>query len=221
MIVCISYVYGQNYSELAALAIPSLISYCAKHKYICDIKTIDGSNGYDYIRVEHTLELLKTYDAVFMMEGDFLITNHKHKIEDFIDEDYDFYICKDVNNYNGGSWVAKQSVFTKKWLESALAHRNKEGYVTEQNVFEQACGLKGFSHGIKTLGHPTINSIKYDEYAPSYGYIEWEKLNPPPTFPTIEEGNWTPDCFVCHLPGKPLKERIRIFSELKEHIIYE
>lgn len=218
MNIVVSYCYGENYSELAALVKPSLIAYCAKHGYACDIKQIepDKETGYDYVRVLHTINLLREFDVVFMMEGDFLITNHSYKVEDFINEEHSFFLCKDVNDFNGGSWIAKASAFNDRWLPFVLGQSSK-GYKTEQNVFEAYCKLLGFNEGIKTLGHPTINSIKYDEYGESFGYINWEKLNPPPTLPTEAEGNWTPNSFLMHLPGVPYPRRLEIFEQYKDN----
>lgn len=219
MNIAVAYLYGENYSELASITKPSLIAYCAKHNYACHIKCVDkNSKGwYGFINTKYGRELLDKYDLVFVMEGDFLITNLSPKIEDFIDEENHFYICKDRNNYNGGSWICKGTKEGKAWLDFVNSFENEVDH--EQYVFEKYCSLTPF---IKTLFHPSINSIPYSPYyGPSYGkmlFKEGDETN----IPTLEEGHWTPNCLNCHLPGlTDINQRIKIFTELKESIIYE
>lgn len=220
MKIAVAYVYGENFADIAGVCIPSLKKYCEKHKYCCHIRcTPKNKKGwYGFINTKYGRELLEHYDAVFMIEGDFMITNHNIKIEDFINDEHHFYICKDVNDYNGGSWIAKGTEAAKTWLDIVNSYEDR--FEHEQSVFETLCNFYVKAQLVKILPHPSINSVPFDRYAPSYGkigYREGEIVEKP----TIEQGDWEKGNFVCHLPGKSLEERLKIFNEIREEIIYE
>ncbi len=204
--------------ELAQICIPSLERYCEKHKYDSFIKcTSENKKGwYGFINTRLGGELLEQYDLVLMMEGDFLITNHNIPITDFIDDEHDFFICKDVNGVNGGSWIVKNTFEGKEWLD--YVNSFEPFFEHEQTVFENDCNLYD---SIKILPHPSINSVPYSPYyKPSYGkigYKEGEVIEPP----TEQEGQWTPNNLTMHLPGMTLERRKEIFKNHFKDIIYE
>lgn len=201
-----------SYEPLAALTTTVLQRYADKHGYDLIVEKIPDGNV-DYIKTVTARKLLDEYDLVWAVENDILVTNMNIKIESFVDDEHDFFICKDINNVNGGSFIVKNSDVGKWWLDNT--NKAQRNYKTEQNFWEYIGHEK-----IKYLPHPSINSIPYALYAPSYGrigYVEGYVAD----MPTEEMGNWSPGNFVCHLPGKTLQERIDIFNGLKKFIIYE
>lgn len=209
MNICVSYVYGENYSELAAICKPSLILYCAKWGYACDMKQIkpNEKGTYAYARIEHTAKLLEEYDCVLMLEGDMLITNDTYRIEGFLQTDKHFYLTKDINGVNTASFIVVKSEASKELLHNCLL--NKDKYPDEQNFFE-----KLDIDIIKELPHPSINSLPYEYYAPSYGKYNY-KDGDVVEKPTHEQGCWQQGDFVMHLPGFTLEQRIKIFNLYK------
>lgn len=203
--------YTESYEHLAAITTRELERYCDKHGYSLFTKII-GIGGVDFVKTEMARIHLERYDLVWGIENDILVTNHNIKIESFIDEEHDFFICRDVNNVNGGSFIVKNTEVGKWWLDET--NKAAKNYITEQNFWEYIGHTK-----VKYLYHPSINSIPYEYYAPSYGYINWEQYEPRKEKPTHEMGNWEVGDFVCHLPGKTLSERIELFNQIKEHII--
>lgn len=214
--ICVAYLFGENYSELAALCRPSLIAYCQKHKYDCNIKCVppNEKGNYSFIRIKHARELLDHYDVVLMLEGDMMITSMNYNIEELIDNDHDFYCASDVNGKNTASFIIKNTEWGKTLMD--IVYKWEDILGDEQNYFEHTQHEK-----IKIIPHPSINSIPYKFYSPSYGYINWKSIQPPPTLPKHEQGNWQIGDFICHTPGKPLSERIAIFEEIKKFIVYE
>lgn len=212
--ICVAYLFGENYSELAQVCVTSLIKYCEKHKYDCYTKcvSVNKKGWYGFINTKIGRALLDEYDLIFVMESDFLITNPNIKVEDLIDEQHSFFICKDRNNINGGSWIAKGNKDGKDFLD--FINRFEDECEHEQTPFELWCES---DYRVKILTHSSINSIPYQYYKPSYGkigYIEGEKVN----MPTTEEGNWTPQSLNCHLPGRSLEDRIKIFTDIKAQL---
>lgn len=215
MKIAITTFYTTSYQPLADITTTELKKYADRHGYDLFVNVIPDGNV-DYVKTVDARKLLDEYDLVWAVENDLLITNHTIRIESFIDDEHDFFICCDINGENGGSFIIKNTDWGKNWLEYT---NNLCGeYATEQNVWEKLA-IEG--KNIKYLNHPSINSIPYEYYAPSFGYINWEQYEPRKEKPTHEMGNWEVGDFICHLPGKNLHERLRIFNELKENIIYE
>ncbi len=75
----------------------------------------------------------------------------------------------------------------------------------------------GYKEKIKILPHPSINSLLYEEYAPTWGIIGNTDTSLPK--PTHEEGDWRRGCFICHLPGMTLERRLEIFAKLQKDVI--
>lgn len=209
--------FTQNYQELADIIVPNIQKYCDKHGYELFVNTIPDGN-FHFIKTKDARKILEDYDLVWVVEGDILVTNHNFKVEDFIDNEHDLFLCRDINGANGGSLIIKNTGYSCALLDWINSDKNI-GYGDEQNFFEQLDYQEEEESEILFLNHPSINSIPYQYYAPSYGYINWEQYEPRKEIPTHEMGNWEIGDFVCHLPGKTLQERIEIFNQIKEHII--
>lgn len=208
--VAVNTFYTKSYSKLAEMVLPNLYFYCQKHGYDL-FSNLIGQKDFHFVKTADARMLLDKYDLVMSIEIDALITNPEPKIESFIDDEHDIFLTKDINGANGGVIIWKSTEFTKSWLEFI---GSKKGYYgDEQNVFEKHSHEK-----IKYRQHPAFNSIPYQYYAPSYGYINFESLTPPPNIPTHEQGNWEWGDFVFHTPGKTLDERLTILTDLSVKI---
>jgi hypothetical protein len=217
--IAVTTFYSESYEPLAALTIPPLQQWCDRHGYDLHIHKIENNESFHFVKTKDARKLLDEYDVVMAIENDILITNLNYRIEDWLDDEHSFFICKDVNNYNGGCFIIKSNGWAKDFLRFVQSHAHWKG--DEQNVFEEWCGRSFYQRDVKTMCHPSINSIPYEYYAPSYGYINWEQYNPRKEKPTHEQGCWEKGDWCCHLPGKTLSERIEIFNKIKEDIIYE
>lgn len=206
--------YTKKWQELADIVIPNTQKYCTKNGYDFLVEKYNDGNV-DFVKTKTALQLLKDYDVVFCLEADMLITNHSVRIESFIDNKHSFFICNDVNGINGGSFIAVKGKYAEVFLENT--NNPIYGFKTEQNYWE----VNAIDHpDVKILTHPSINSIPYQYYAPSYGKIGF-KEGGIVIMPTHEEGCWQVGDFVSHLPGMTLEKRIELFNKIKEDIIYE
>src|SRR5438552_2281470 len=101
---------SESWQELADIVIPNLRTYCKKHSYDLEVWTIPSK--FEFEKIKMLIELLKCdIDAVFCLDLDTLITNHNIKVESFLDPDHDFYLTKDINTWNTGSVIVKNT----KW----------------------------------------------------------------------------------------------------------
>ncbi len=215
MRIAVTVFYTESYLPLAAITIPVLEMWCKKHKYHFNEHIITNETFPHFVKTNDAKELLDAgYDYVFALECDMLLTNLNYKIEDFINDTHDFFITKDMNGFNSGSFIVRNSDWGKAWLD--FINRRNTGTNDEQDVIIQYADSSIFESKICVLGHPAINSIPY-EYYDSRGYVNF---NGQP-MPTHEQGCWRRNDFCVHLPGKTLLDRINIFSELQKHIVYD
>ncbi len=205
--VAVTTFYTQDYEELADIIIPNLQKYCLRHGYHLDIlKTENGH--YHFVKTKQARDLLEKYDIVVAIELDVMITNHSIKIEDWLDEQNSMYITTDVNDANTGVIIIRNTDLGKGLLDMVNKYENTFG--DEQMVFENK-RIKG----VKYCEQPCFNSVPYEYYAPSYGYIGY-KEGEVREMPTESMGAWKPTHFCAHLPGMTLERRIEIFTEIKQ-----
>lgn len=207
--------YTENFAALADITIANMGEYCYKHGYglvyyiVPQYQKYTGADKLVLIKNE-----LGIGDIGLVVDADVMITNHNINIEEYIDNEHYFYICRDINSINSGTFLIKQS----KWAEEFIWYISNELETTdidcEQNAIE--CYMKEFPNDtkIKILPHPSINSYPIDYYAPSYGKIGYADGEIVPK-PTHKKGAWQEGDFICHCPGLPLSQRIEIFKNIK------
>lgn len=199
MKICVVTMFSPAYRPIADITLPVLKSYCEKHNYQWEIICVPDWD-YSYRKHEYLKEKMKwDIDVFFYIDIDALITNPEIKIENFIDDEHDLFVCEDVNEVNGGVFILKNTEWAKEFNEFVLAQKAIQ--VNEQNVYV----LCKDDPKIKLLKHPSINSYPY-EYYPEYKNI------------THEQGNWERNDFICHVPGKSLSERIEILNKIKDAV---
>lgn len=203
---------SESWQDLSEIVIPVMRAYCDKQGYEFIVHHIPPA--FEFYKINAlitTLELLE-YDLVLCLDLDILITNHNIRFETFIDPDHDFYITQDINEINVGSVIVKRTDWTRWFLQEILGSYAEN----EQNALKPFMGHSK----VKILGHPSINSYPYDEYAPNWGLIpDRTPLLDIEDKPTHEQGNWQPGDFIAHLPGLTNARRIEIFNRLKKQII--
>ncbi len=215
MKIAVTTFFTNSYEPLAEITIPVLRKWCSKHDYHISVHIINNDTFPHFIKTNDAKRLLNEgFDIVFAIENDILITNLNCKIEDFINDTHDFFLTKDMNGFNSGSFIIKNTEWARKWL-SFINNRN-DGKNDEQDIIQQYGGSIIFEKNILELPHPSINSIPY-KYYDTHGYVHY---NGQP-IPTHEQGNWEHGDFTMHLPAMPLERRIELFTTHLNDIIYE
>lgn len=204
MKIGLAILHTKDWEQLADIVFPNAEVYCAKHGYdFLPISTQLPYDGYEKLLCIKSLFAVQKYDVIWSMDLDTLITNHKIKIENFLDEEHDFFICKDYNSINAGSFIIKKSEWSNDFIKYCLHQKGWDKMYCEQNAFEAY--MNDFANNntkIKILPHPSINSYHYNLY---------------PDIPqqTHEQGNWEEGDFVLHLPGTGLQTKIDILKNTK------
>lgn len=202
--ICIQVLYTECWKELAKIVVPNVVNYCRKHGYSWNIQFI---NKEPFDAYEKVIQIKKCFesnecDAVWSLDCDALITNYNKKIEDYLDDEHDLFICKMVGvGINAGSFVIKKSEWSLKLLDYLLERKGEEGMYGEQDAMNKYISEFPNENKIKYLPHPSINSLAmylYPEFVDDYK--------------GVENAVWEDGCFVLHLPGQKLDLRLEIFK---------
>ena len=199
MSIVLGCVYTPNWEQIADVTCENSKEYCKKHGYSL-IKTIKSDyQGFEKIEKAHDHLFTEGYDVVLFMDCDSIITNHNIKVEDFLDDEHDFYCTEDVNGTNTGVFIVKATEWSFNFLHKLLTYRNIDGITCEQNAIDWWVETKG-DERIKFLPHPSINSYKYELYPEHQGV-------------THEEGQWEKGDFILHIPAQSLEKRLQVMKE--------
>lgn len=198
-----------NYQLLADIVVPNMMRYTEKNKYQAIVYTIPITSmqyGFEKLRLVKQEFERGEVDLFLCTDLDVLITNHNVRIESFTDNEHDFYLTRDINGINTGTFIIKNSEWSRKWIDFLL--ENQHDFDNEQNAIDYFRNQDEWKEKIKILSHPSINSYPYGLYAPTWGVIGDKKIERP----VHVEGDWEKGDFIMHLPGKTLQDRIRIFE---------
>lgn len=204
--VCVTYTL--DWFSLMSVTLESLEKYCSKHGY--ELSANEYVQYGQYTGKDKLREIkncLLENDVVLSLDADTLITNHTIKVEDFIDDEHDFFISKDYNGLNAGVFIIKKST----WSFAFLDYINAISGTTEIHCEQDAINafIKRFgAEKIKFIPQEKLNSYLYELY-PEIGKLSYE------------QGQWQTGSFVLHLPAKSLTERIEIFKNRLNDIVYE
>lgn len=192
--------------------------YCEQHGYDAIAKT-DGFK-YDYLflsteRTELIVELLESgkYDWIHACGTDTMITNFTVKLEDLVDDDYDFIIGVDCHGINNDSFLARATPRTIAYLKKVIEVR--EEYATAKWLDQQAMtdNIDMMGDRIKIVPQRFFNSFDYWQYPQDYmPHIEKKDI-------LGNDGQWQPGDFLIHWPGISMEKRIPLAKEKLTQVI--
>lgn len=190
-----------DWSDIANITVENAAKYCERHGYSMYHNVFpQPNNGYNKLR--RVLEIMDNgFDAVWVLDADTLITNHNIRIEHYLTPKKSFFVTKDINGINCGSFVVKKSKWAISFLEWLLKCEGKEKMYCEQDAINHY--MKLFPSEVEKhfciLPHPSINSYQYSLY-------------PEVKAQTHEQGDWRKGDFVLHLPGIGMEKRLEILK---------
>lgn len=200
--ICVQMLYTEDWVSLALRSAKSIVDYCDLHGYSRDVRVVN--TPYNWIEKLSSIRntfMRRSANVVWSLDCDAIITNPNFNIETFLDNDHDFYVTKDFNGINCGSFIVKDTEYSYDLINWVLKQSGKTGNHCEQDAINSY--MKAYPNNrIKILPQSTINSYKYELY---------------PEIPpqTEEQGQWVEGkSHVLHLPGVGMSLRNQIFDEI-------
>ena len=142
-----------SWQELGDIVLPNMIRYCKKHLYMFEVRVIPPK--FEFEKIKMIIDLLKGgTDTIFCLDLDTLITNHTIRVENFLDPEHDFYLTQDINTWNTGSIIIKNTEWALGWMKAILS---TEGTIENEQTAIMACSPDSMPT-VKVLPHPSINS---------------------------------------------------------------
>ena len=204
--IAVLILYTQGWQDIARIVIPNAQKYADKHGYELLVKKYPEPylSDFGYKKLEQIRGIFEHGDAdiVWSLDLDTLITNHNYKVEDYLKEGSDFFITKDVNGVNGGSFIVRNTKWSMEFMDWLLGKKGEEKMYCEQDAIRAYMEEYPVSP-VCVVGHPSFNSYHYSLY-PQFENITSE-----------EAGNWYEGNFVLHLPGLGIEQRIEILKNTK------
>ncbi len=194
--------YHDNYEPLAELVGPNWQEYCDRHGYeLCVHKGVLGAGAIGFQKLRYLYDLMfvqKRIELALVVDLDLVFTNLTRRIEEFTDFSGDYFVTKDTNGINNGSFIIRASAWSRWLIETMISHHDK--LTNEQDVLKlnEAILTKQF---VKIVEHPAFNSLQYGLYP------EWGD-------PSKIPGQWEQGHYVHHWPGLQLDRRLVLIKEL-------
>lgn len=220
MKIAVATIATPDMDELTKITWPNKAEYCRKYNYhgILQTQTWDYL-GYDKIIFIDALLDSNQYDWILWLDNDTLFTNFNKKIEDIIDDKYDFIICTDHSDINAGVFLVKNSENGRRYIKHLkqkmyeLKPYNKYLFGEEQTALQATYKDSEFSNFIKIISQKHMNAYPYsDIYGHPNGLNDTLGVN----------GNWEYGDFILHIPGfgpDLFHKRLEHFKKYKELVI--
>lgn len=196
-----------NLEDLVAVTLPNKQKYCALHGYDLLTPALSGTGcneaeKYGLKRLPLVVELLKsdTYDWIWVVGTDVLITNLKITLESLIDDNYGLIVGTEPTGVGMDSYLVRKQGGLEVIEMLASFGQNPIGAAHEQSTLHHLMKDPEVSKIIKLVPQRQLNAYKYESLH------QYEFLHP--GFVTGidclgNSGEWQPGDFVLHTPGLP------------------
>jgi hypothetical protein len=206
------------YQELADITWPNKVEYCQRHGYAAHNKTQDFVGvevGYEKIfLLRDLMQEHPEYQWLWWTGCDTLITNYTIRIEDRIDDNYDFIVAQDFNHINVDSFLIKNSVWGRWFMQNILDTKQRyTGWPRDAWWYEQSAIIDMqpvFPNNIKLVPQRDMNSYEYQYFPDAQGRSTDRAGN---------DGNWQPGDWLCHWPAREMSLRIERSRFLLEQVV--
>jgi hypothetical protein len=209
--VAIVSMFNDKHAELASYTWTNKQHYAKKHGYKAVPKTDNFSQEQMHFdKFAHILDVMNAdpdIEWVWWIDNDALVTNFDTPLTNLIDNDYHVIIGVDIASINTGSFLVRNSMQARQWLEFILS--KKKEYKNDTKWFEQQAVIDfypKFQEIFKVIPQRLINSYDYNIY------------NVDGTDLLGYDGQWQPGDFVMHWPGLNNQLRIQLAQHYQQHI---
>ena len=125
-IAMVTLAVGNDYKEAIKIGIDIKRLYCKRYGYdfIYGGETRDPSRPIPWSKIMILLETMKTSSCkwIFWTDADSLIMNFDYPLEEWIDENYNLILTKDMNGVNSGQFFIRNCSWSYEFLEAVYSH---------------------------------------------------------------------------------------------------
>lgn len=191
--------YTDNFKEIADISYQTYEKYCKKQDMSFSIfKLINIERPASWYKIPLILDRFKEgYEYVMWVDADTLVINNDFKLNDIINNKYEIYICEDMNGFNCGVMIWKNSELTKSILNTIW---NMENFINH-SWWEQAAFIELYNKD------PSVQDIVCQvpqNIMNAYDYSLYNIDN--------HTGQVNKQSFIFHLPGIENSSRIKIMK---------
>jgi hypothetical protein len=198
--------YNEAHEELAKYTWPNKERYANLHGYTSFVKTDEWTlTPIHFEKLKLMLDMMTEnpdIDWVWWLDNDAIITNPNIELETIADPDYHVIITSDIASINAGSFMVRNSLHGRNWLEVMLAkgleHYKENRWPEQQPMTDFYITFKDI---IKVVPQRIMNSYDYRIYGVD------------PTDLLRTSGQWETGDFVMHMPAIPNNMRIQIVNQ--------
>lgn len=166
-------------------------------------------------RHRNIIQLLESgkYDWIHACGCDTMITNFNIRLDDIVDNDFDFIIATDCFNINNDSFLVRATPIAIEWLKYIDSLQQQYAEIHPWND-QQAMidNIEKLGNRLKVVPQRVINSYDYDQYPGSVPHVYKRDI-------FGNDGQWQPGDFLIQWPGIPNSRRIPLAQQMLTQII--
>lgn len=197
--------YNDKHRTLGEVTWKNKKEYADNHGYLAICKTENWTlTPIHFEKIKLMLEVLNEHPEVewaWWLDNDAVITNQNTTLDSIVDENYHVIITCDIASINAGSFLVRNSLQGRQWLEfilkKGLEHYKDNRWPEQQPMTDFYITFKDI---VKVVPQRTMNSYDYRIYQVD------------PTDQLGFSGQWEQNDFVLHLPGLDNQIRLKIID---------
>lgn len=142
-IAVVTLAVGEDFKDIVKIGIENKRNYCQQHGYdfICISESLDINRPIVWSKILAVLNLMKNkeYKWIFWSDADALIMNLATRLEELIDDDFDFIISKDLNGYNAGHFLIKNCEHSHQFFNQVYTHTEliNDGFMEQASITKE------------------------------------------------------------------------------------
>jgi hypothetical protein len=158
--------YTIEMQGLAQMANQNKAAYCRRHgyDYLVADRVLDRSRPPAWSKILHVQQHLADYDWVFWSDCDSLVMNPEIRLEQLIDDKYDFLITRDPSGLNSGEFFLRNCPAAFEFLETVYAQTE----VIHNPWWEQRAIIDVILSGQHSLRIKECPQREFNSYLDSY-----------------------------------------------------
>lgn len=199
--------FFDNYRDLANVVAPNWTEYAQRHGY--DLRMYCGeypgaeSRSIGFQKIQFVYDQMfgsnadSPPDVAWVLDLDIIVTNFNVRVEDFLDDQHDYFVTTGVHGLCNGSFIIKRNDRAKAVLEYMLA--NQYNHENEQDTLKFHLDDPALKGRLRLFPYYSFCSLMFGLYPERSHLTQFEKP-------------WQCGDFVLHLAALSQERRIEIFE---------